>query len=466
MSLKQACQNYLRSSALPIKIPAESATGQKSKQLSVILQRPATHFAPAEDIEAVLRRINVQLLDGTDLSISDLRQSPWGIWTGNEPLCASQGKLELLLEQMTKANDRRVYRALATVFLYGFEVDRSLIKFVASFLKKNINKLGEPWLKANNSLQLFSVEQSPNIVARLALENKKTPDDILVDFGLVDTNWFIGFREAAFEAGFLQLAQSGAESPLARLEMIKLWIYDGDKVRMDSLKIAAVNAAILPFRGQKPSKDLRDVFLSFVLPLLNDPRIAGGNWSRCQSAEQIVRIWLTEQSLRQFFDVVGRVAPPEHWDYRSRFWWALHQRGYVDEAWVVFEADGAAMARRLFGKDLTFGRFSQTQGVQKGHSVLILKLGSLIVTEWSHSSPCSIWDELQGPNGPKLYSQKYDPNDLKKSFYGGQATENMTRQGVFYHRSSTTYFWQKEIANHLRSKRQILIKQSEYEVRS
>jgi hypothetical protein len=48
-----------------------------------------------------------------------------------------------------------------------------------------------------------------------------------------------------------------------------------------------------------------------------------------------LRCWLTEQSLRQFFEVVDRVAPESLWPYRRAFWNALYRRDYVSDAWVV-----------------------------------------------------------------------------------------------------------------------------------
>ena len=41
--------------------------------------------------------------------------------------------------------------------------------------------------------------------------------------------------------------------------------------------------------------------------------------------------WLVKASLRQFLDVVDRVAPPQQWEYRRTFWTAVHEAGLIDD---------------------------------------------------------------------------------------------------------------------------------------
>ena len=228
--------------------------------------------------------------------------------------------------------------------------------------------------------------------------------------------------------------------------------------------IAAVRAAIDPFENALPEKSTRDAFLGFALSVLSDPRVTRSRWSNCAATEQTVRRWLTEQSLRQFFEVVDRVAPPGQWAYRHAFWNALYERGHIEEAWVVFEPTGADEAKRMYGGDISFARFGRSAGVARGHSVLLLKIGSLVVAEWSHNSSCSIWDEGQHEKGPSLYKSSYDRDALRKPIVGAPTGENLARQGVFYHNGSESYSWQKRIANYLRNRRNIELRSHEYRV--
>ena len=119
----------------------------------------------------------------------------------------------------------------------------------------------------------------------------------------------------------------------------------------------------------------------------------------------------------------------------------------------------------MFGQDISFASFGQKSGVQRGHSVLLLRIGSLVVAEWSHNGPCSVWDEAAGEAGPALHRPRYDSRELKKAHVGDNSPDNMARQGVFWHVGSNTYRWQHRIAEYLRAHTQLVVRRSEYEVR-
>jgi chemotaxis protein MotB len=215
------------------------------------------------------------------------------------------------------------------------------------------------------------------------------------------------------------------------------------------IAVAAVGAAIEPFGDTMPGKELRDRFLSFALKLLGDPRVNALRWQGCLKARDIACRWLTEQSLRQFFEVVDHVARPEHWNYRHAFWNALYEKNYIYDAWVVFDRYGAAEARRMFQGKISFATFNET--VQQGHAVLLLRIGSLIIAEWSHTGSCRIWDTSKGESGPQLYKNRYRKVEL-------QAQVNP--EGVFGHYNPTGYFWQRKIAEYLRSRCNIVLYQT------
>ena len=158
-------------------------------------------------------------------------------------------------------------------------------------------------------------------------------------------------------------------------------------------------------------------------------------------------------------------APESLWAHRRAFWNALNRRGYIADACVVFESAGARAARSMFGKDIPFASFGQKSGVQRGHSVLLLHIGSLVVAEWSHNGPCSVWNEGAGESGPALHRPRYDSREVKKAHAGDNSQDTMARQGVFWHGGSSSYRWQHRVAEYLRAHIQLVVRQSEYEVR-
>jgi hypothetical protein len=287
-------------------------------------------------------------------------------------------------------------------------------------------------------------------IAEIALRQRVTPDEILRPVGIRENA--AGYREEVYRKGLMKLREM--RNHVTRLETIERWVWNSNEIRFKNLGATAVGAAIEPFGDTMPGKDLRDRFLSFALNLLGDPRVNALRWQGCLGARDIACRWLTEQSLRQFFEVVGRVAKPEHWNYRHAFWNALYEKNYIHDAWVVFDRYGAAEARRMFQGEISFATFNET--VQQGHAVLLLRIGSLIIAEWSHTGSCRVWDTSTGESGPQLYKNRYSKFEL-------QAQDNP--EGVFRHSNPTAYLWQRRIAEYLRLRCNIVLSQTDYQVR-
>src|SRR5262249_13357479 len=157
-----------------------------------------------------------------------------------------------------------------------------------------------------------------------------------------------------------------------------------------------------PFGNRVPSAQDRDLILGFLISRFGDPRVSPGGWIGMDDVVEILKRWLTEQSLRQFFDVLDKIAQPHHWRYRRAFWQAYHEHNLLRNAWVIFGPDGATEARRAFGRNVRFGVFRSggRKQVLPGHAVLLMDLGQCIVADWSHNGYCNIWP-MSHPNRPR-----------------------------------------------------------------
>jgi hypothetical protein len=463
MNLKDACDAFRRIPDLSLRLPAIPATVALDARLAD-LASPNLVTVP-EDLDTICSRIHEAFARGGRLSRRELRYAPWCIWASSRPLSSISGRLEALLGRIAEAGWQRVYRGLVAAYFYFFDPRRPGIQLVGAFLAKHADVLGSPWPEADGQLCIFNSEVGATRVLNRALATSSTPEKVLASAGLRDFSPFSGFLAYVYNIGFERIEHGDNREPLKRLEMLRNWMLDGSKIRFDQLRTAAVRAAVDPFGDSTPEKLIKDQFLGFALSLLGDPRSKSARWNNCAKSERIVRRWLTEASLRQFFDVVDRLAPESHWAYRRAFWGALFQRNYIDDAWVVFESAGARAARSMFGKDISFAEFGHRSGIQRGHSVLLLRIGPLVVAEWSHNGTCSVWDEATNEVGPPLHRSQYDSRELRKPHAGDNSHENMARHGVFWHSGSDSYRWQRRISEYIRAHAQIIVRQSEYEVK-
>jgi hypothetical protein len=436
------------------------ATAVLAERLGALMVEDAVKHPSGDDLGAISRRIDAALARGEQVSRKDLRHAPWCIFATRTPLAADSRRLDELLCQIAALGRPRPFRALAAAYLHYFDPVSNPIRIVAAFLVMHIEHLGEPWASAHRAAALFIPAKGAEELAKMALAWRCTPDAVFRKLGFLDPTKLEGLRKHAFFRGLEEIAKGDNADPLKRLGLVLDWASDDGRPRYEEARARVANALLLPFGETTPAQHMRDRYLAVVLPILGDPRTSPGKWVGCEKAEKIVRRWLTEASLRQFFEVVDKVAAPEHWIYRRAFWNALHERGYVSEAWVVFDGHGAGEAKRIFGKDISFGVF-EGGGVQPGHSTLLLRIGSLVVAEWSHNGKCRIWDEDSGIPAPRLFQKNYDASDLRREY----AQSGSSGQGIFSHHGSLSYSWQRNIAAFLKQRRNITLRPSDYEVR-
>lgn len=199
---------------------------------------------------------------------------------------------------------------------------------------------------------------------------------------------------------------------------------------------------------------------SLLLELFKDPRLPGARWSRMPQAADIVRRWLTEQSLRQFLDIVDEVALERMWVYRRAFWEAVYRADLISEAWVVFDDAGSRAARRAFGKDVSFATFDGS--VQTGHAVLLLRVGRGLVAEWSHNGKCNIWNDAEDRSAPKLYGPTYSPFNLRSH---GDLSLQRSTFAVSHMSHEGPGSWQRKVAAKLHQMTGVRLQPSYWERR-
>jgi len=202
-------------------------------------------------------------------------------------------------------------------------------------------------------------------MARIALSKKVNVQEFLNSVGLSPALTETGFAEIMHAAGLSILRITPATTATERLEVVRRWCLDpNDKSFFPNWRKEMARALALPFGNQMPAQADRDIISNFLVARFGDPRINRSAWIGLDDVADILKRWLTEQSLRQFFDVVDRIAPDGAWKYRRKFWLAYHNQGLVRNAWVVFGADGAAEAQRSFGREAHFGVFLPDDGLK------------------------------------------------------------------------------------------------------
>jgi len=445
MSLRTAIAG-MRLTTRPL--PDPSFTSQLAKTLRVTssggLSRP-------DDLDVVADRFLSCISRGDDPDYSDWNKAAWCLWTTTPALAEHSTALDAILSRVARMERIRPYRHLASVYLVDFSPDRPGLLQVSKVLTDCAPKAGHPWSTLNARYGLFAESGAPNRLAQISMRHNEGVAELFAAIGLGYQFAEGGFARAVHEAGLAHLVGIPINSATERLEIVRRWCLRPEgSIIFRALRKHMVGAILVPYGDQVPAKDERDRIINFLVGMFGDPRTSASTWIGMDEYADIMKRWLTEQSLRQFFDVVDKIAPDRAWKYRRAFWQAFHEVGLIRNAWVVFGHDGSAAARRAFGKEAQFGTFQGggRKQVQVGHAVLLLDFGQCVIADWSYSGFCNVWPSSD-PQKPQLNRTRYTSDEIRRPVPSDRTEANLTRHDIFGHGGSENYVWQRRVAGRI-----------------
>ncbi|TKV80127.1 hypothetical protein FDV58_17925 [Bradyrhizobium elkanii] len=437
--------------------------------LSQLSSMPTGETArPAVDLNTVAERFVHQLSRGREPTVGDWNKIIWCIWSTEPAIAEHSDALEGVLARVAQMRRKRPYRQLASVYLAEFAPDRPRLDRISYVLSSFAPVAGEPWTGLNARYDMFNGTGPIVQMARAALGKQMNVQAFLQAIGL--SNSVAGSEFAAFMHGEGLKILRGTPITAApeRLDTIRRWcLGPDDKLLFPVWGKEMARALTLPFGDMIPAQADRDLISGFLTKRFGDPRIDRASWIGLDDVSDILKRWLTEQSLRQFFDVVDRIAPDGAWKYRRKFWLAFHAHRLIRNAWVVFGDDGAAEARRAFGREALFGVFDRAgrKSIQQGHAVLLLDFGQCIVADWSYDGFCNIWANGSSAKTPGLNLASYSSNDVRRPLPTDRTEQNLRQHDIFGHGGSENYVWQNRVARRLQELTGVRVQQSEYTVR-
>lgn len=311
------------------------------------------------------------------------------------------------------------------------------------------------WAQRHAAHDVFDVQNGPANLAGQVLDDTRPVREVLREHGLGEWLQTGGYAEAAFAAVLvdvprrLRLSVSEARS----LDLIRRTLEWGESssgdMQFPSLRVPVAEAFLLPWLQAAPPKAVERTITAFLLKTFGDPRMQRTRWNGVnESATNVFKRWLTGETLEAFVRVIERVAERDHWKYRKAFWMAYYRAGHVLDAWVVLGPEAKIISRQF--ADLKGHSSELIRPQLSNHSVLLLRIGNLVVADWSHNGKCRMWREGD-LYAPMLYRTRYEASDLRAA----------TDFEVTHH-SSSTGGWQLKIHDHIRDLTGIRLSFSSY----
>lgn len=430
-------------------LPAKPLTADSAARVEVLFGdgiggRPP----PQPDISALWKRLDAAQRSGDYAGVPDRdwRDAPWCLWRSEGAVLplADRAAFARQYGQWIEGRQRKGdYRRLIQAWLLHFNGDNPPRSFATLITRACAEWPEWLWAQRHQAHDLFDVENGPVNLAGQVLDETRPVRDVLRDHGLGEWLQTGGYAEAAFAVALTDLSHRLRRnvSEARGLELVRRaleWAESGGgDLQFPHRRAPVAEALLLPWRQSSPPKAVERTITAFLLKTFRDPRMQPTRWNGVDdAATNVFRRWLTGATLEAFVRVIEQVAEQDHWAYRKAFWMAYYGEGHVLDAWVVLGPEAKTISRQV--ADLKGQSAELIKPLQPNHSVLLLRIGDLVVADWSHNGKCRVWREGDR-RAPKLYRARYEAGDLRAAADFEVA-----------HHGSSTGAWQQKIHDHIR----------------
>ena len=197
-------------------------------------------------------------------------------------------------------------------------------------------------------------------------------------------------------------------------------IKDNDGIRFERDTVGYATALLTPYLSTKPIFEVERTIRNFCVEHLSDPRLNPAPWADVdQDLSNVLKRWLAADSIGMLLKIVAKSNETKHWEERRPFWQQYFDKGYVTDAWVALGKNAAIEARALkrsgeLESSTTYGVISAGE-VQANHSVLILRIDDLIITEWTHDGKVRFFN-ARNEKRPEFYKRSYSAYKVRDDF--------------------------------------------------
>lgn len=385
---------------------------------------------------------------------------PWALLQqiGDEPLFERPGAISIVFSWLLNNNRHQSIPGFIHAFLSEYPITSKSFTSLKNAIEALIEKSDSPKVARlkewSQNVDLFSPTVM-NDFSKIAIE--KSLRECVSEYRLHRGLQFGSFFKVGLKSLLTEL--SGSLSSLKSIEqekviedLISTFIDSNEDFVYPALRNDFVEGLLLSYQSAPPKKHLKDRIKKVILKHYGDPRISKARWvGVSEEAVGVMKAWMVENTMHDFFNLLSHVAKTDstadnHWQYRKRFWNAYLKKGVIQEAWVALGPRANQEARSFLSSGSSFATLS---GGAQNHSSLIMVIGGVLITEWSHSGKYRLWE--RNLSGPTLYKRAYRRSELvSDSDYEGA------------HHSSDSGGWQYKLSTLIKDLTGISVSSREY----
>ena len=351
-------------------------------------------------------------LEGLDRR--DLKRVPWILFWKDEQqhelLGADPAFVETYATWLRQIRRPSAVAALIRVLLQYYPVELStfgeLLRIVRICVVAGPSGRLRAWRERHNEFQLFL--GGPSYFADVWLKSNGEDRQLLERAGFTKGLETCEFLRRATRDLLKRISEKLKSDTINAAQLgalLESMLVDG-RLRFQDLLRDTISALLLPFEDRKPAAEFEESIREFTLRHVGDPRIRAYRWQGLERELFVLLRWMVSLTLDQFFEVLSETAEERQWRPRKDFWSYYLDRDLISDAWIVLGPDAEAYLQKSTPHDLRGGYARLVKYGDRTQSVLLMKLGDLVVAEGTHSFACRIWSD-KNTHSPPFYEPRY-----------------------------------------------------------
>ena len=318
-----------------------------------------------------------------------------------------------ILTEVERRHDRRLLRAVFRALLASYR-EQSLRALIRPFVRHHVSELPSDMhhfseqtgiLEGDGHLQKLGEDLSHSRDVKSYCLSKGLNTNILA------SNYGTELKLAAIHEAVKLL-------DVKLLQQLLNWIFAG----MGGTPIGDYYEAILsPFGSNVPSSDVQKVLMSALVTQFGNPRL--GDWPglrgndgelRRDACVATIKRWLSIEYLELFIGIIERTAEDRQFRPRKAFWLKYFEKGVISDLTLVLASDANGYALKIRGQtdNAEYMQWANLKRALPNQSVLLMRLGDLIIAEWSHSGAMQFW-KADNKTAPEFHQREYFSSALR-----------------------------------------------------
>ena len=409
-------------------------------------------------------KVNKNLNEWENVTKKSLRNFSWMLLTSIDSEKKSLVEVNNFFKQYTNVLNRRKYingwLTLYFSILMDYPFENPHFLYVTKVLKEMLRngqtqKAKRIWERCRQFGLLE--DNAPELIVN-HLNNKNTLDEIFQRIGLIGNLLNSRFCEQVYFKFLEQSADNLSKNNL-QFATVKKIISEslsitGD-IKYPKFNSTLIESLLTPFAVVNVEKRTKQIIKHFILKNFNDPRIRKDKWNGVEShAVSIFLAWMVDDTLRDFF-TIWKFSSQDHsydWNWKSRraFYKSYLDINAISEAWIVLGKDGGDLHKHFCIPSMRYGRFFLNSNKEPDFSALIIRIGNIIIVEWSCVEKYRVWSQ-SSTDCPIFYNISYHHNELT---YSPTFESN--------HNGNARGEWQDELSNYIKNSTGIALIFHEY----